>query len=29
MAELKEGSEQSLYRAWAWTFWRASVPISD
>lgn len=26
-AELKEGSEQKLSRAWAWTFWEAEVPV--
>lgn len=26
-ATLKEGSEQPLTRAWAWTFWEAEVPL--
>eukprot|EP00656_Telonema_subtile_P009952 TRINITY_DN14731_c0_g1_i6.p1 TRINITY_DN14731_c0_g1~~TRINITY_DN14731_c0_g1_i6.p1 ORF type:complete len:263 (-),score=57.28 TRINITY_DN14731_c0_g1_i6:64-852(-) len=26
-AELEEGSEQHPARAWAWTFWSASVPV--
>ncbi|EKX45474.1 sulfite oxidase [Guillardia theta CCMP2712] len=26
-AELKEGSEQKLTRAWAWTFWSANVEV--
>lgn len=26
-AELKEGSEQRLSRAWAWTFWEAELPV--
>lgn len=26
-AQLKEGSEQPLTRAWAWTFWEADVPL--
>lgn len=26
-AELKEGSEQKLSRAWAWTFWTATLPV--
>lgn len=28
-AELGQGSEQPLGRAWAWTFWEASVAIPD
>mmetsp|Transcript_98088 Transcript_98088/g.253651 ORF Transcript_98088/g.253651 Transcript_98088/m.253651 type:complete len:398 (+) Transcript_98088:2-1195(+) len=28
-AELKEGSEQHPSRAWAWTFWEASVSVPD
>ena len=27
-AELGEGSEQSPARAWAWTFWRAELPVA-
>lgn len=26
-ATLREGSEQPLTRAWAWTFWEADVPL--
>jgi len=28
-AELAEGNEQHPSRSWAWTFWEASVPVSD
>lgn len=28
-AELKEGSEQHPTRAWAWTFWEASLPVPE
>lgn len=28
-ADLGEGKDQSPTRAWAWTFWEASVPIPD
>jgi len=28
-AELKEGSEQHPSRAWAWTFWEASIPVPE
>ena len=27
MAELKEGSNQELNRAWAWTFWEAEFDV--
>ena len=28
-AELTQGAEQPLDRAWAWTFWEVELPISD
>lgn len=28
-AELKEGKEQNLTRAWAWTFWEASLEVPE
>mmetsp|Transcript_24922 Transcript_24922/g.64295 ORF Transcript_24922/g.64295 Transcript_24922/m.64295 type:complete len:408 (-) Transcript_24922:121-1344(-) len=28
-ATLKEGSEQKLSRAWAWTFWTATLPVPE
>merc|ERR1719498_936282 len=28
-AELKEGNNQEQYRAWAWTFWEASIPVPE
>lgn len=28
-ADLLDGKEQSMTRAWAWTFWEASVPIPE
>mmetsp|Transcript_63410 Transcript_63410/g.138073 ORF Transcript_63410/g.138073 Transcript_63410/m.138073 type:complete len:607 (+) Transcript_63410:65-1885(+) len=28
-AELQQGSDQKPFRAWAWTFWEASVPVPE
>ena len=28
-AQLGEGAEQPLHRAWAWTFWEAEVPVAE
>eukprot|EP00418_Pyrodinium_bahamense_P062864 CAMPEP_0179095684 /NCGR_PEP_ID=MMETSP0796-20121207/43945_1 /TAXON_ID=73915 /ORGANISM="Pyrodinium bahamense, Strain pbaha01" /LENGTH=646 /DNA_ID=CAMNT_0020793379 /DNA_START=99 /DNA_END=2039 /DNA_ORIENTATION=+ len=28
-ADLKEGSQQHPARAWAWTFWEASIPVPE
>lgn len=27
-ATLKQGSEQPLHRAWAWTFWQTDIPVT-